>query len=161
MWSALRPRRALLAALIAAPLLGACENITGLDDRDRAQSRLDRNWDRFLDFAPVSYSYVMRRQCECPRDVTRPVQVWVDRGVIEYLIYDDTQSNVPLSYASAFFSAEDMFDIIQDAIDRDADVIDVDYDPSFGYPTSVYIDYDTRVADEEFIVDAWGLERWD
>lgn len=156
-----RSRRILLAALVAAPLLGGCDNITGVDNRDRAQARLDRAWDRFFDVAPESYSYVMRRECECPFDVRRPVQVWVDRGFVEYLIYDDTGTAVPLSYSSAFFSAEDLFDIIQDAIYEDADIIDVEYDATYGYPTSIYIDYDRRIVDEEFVVQAWGLRSWD
>lgn len=143
------------------PGLAACDNITGVDDLSREQDRLDRNWDRFERSAPLSYSYTVRVSCECPRDVTRPVVVWVDRGSIEYLLYEDDGTPVPYSYASSFPSAEQLFDAIQDAIDQRADRIEVDYDFTFGYPTDVYIDYDRRIADEELAMTTWGLRRWD
>ena len=157
----LRSARALLGAILILSPLAACDSVTGTDDLSRAQSALDRNWDRFQRSAPLSYSYTVRVDCECPTDVTRPVTVWVDRGSIEYLLYEDTGRPVPLSYASSFPSVEQLFDAIQDGIDRQADFLDIQYDPTYGYPTSVYIDYDRRVADEELSLTTWGLARWE
>ena len=142
-------------------MLAACDNITGVDDLDRAQRELDGNWDRFERSAPQSYSYIVRITCECPAEVTRPVVVWVDRGSVEFLFYEDDGRPVPLSIADSFPSVEQLFDAIQDAIDRNADSVDVEYDFTYGYPTSVYIDYDRRVADEELSVTTRGLERWE
>ena len=160
MTSLLRSTRALIGSVLLLPALAACDSITGTDDLSREQSRLDRNWDRFQSVAPLSYSYVVRVNCECPTDVTRPVTVWVDRGSIEYLFYEDDGRPVPLSYASSFPSAEQLFDTIQDGIDRRADQIEVDYDPTYGYPTNVYIDYDRNRADEELSLTTMGLEPW-
>ncbi len=42
-----------------------------------------------------------------------------------------------------------LFDLIQDAIDRDAASIIVEYQTSLGYPFDISIDYDAAVADEE------------
>jgi hypothetical protein len=153
-------RSVLATALLLSPL-AACDNVTGVDDLSRAQSELDRNWDRFERNAPLSYSYTVRVDCDCPSDITRPVVVWVDRGSVEYLFYADDGRPVPFSYANSFPSAEQLFDVIQDGIDRRADYIDVDYDFTYGYPTNVYIDYDRRVSDEELSLTTWGLRRWD
>lgn len=158
---ATRSSRSLFALAGLVPALAACVNVTGVDDLDREQDRLDRAWDRFESVAPLSYSYVVRVSCECPRDVTRPVVVWVDRGEIEYLLYEDDGQPVPFSYANSFPSAEQLFDAIQDAIDRRADYIDVEYDLTYGYPTDVYIDYNRSYADEELSIVTWGLRRWD
>jgi len=155
-----QPRAALAVALFLSPL-AACDSITGVDDLSRAQSELDRNWDRFQASAPLSYSYTVRVTCDCTSDVTRPVTVWVDRGSIEFLLYEDTGRPVPLSYASSFPSVEQLFDAIQNGIDQRADVVDVDYDPTYGYPTSVYIDYDRRTSGEELILATRSLTRWD
>ena len=152
-------RVALGAALLLSPL-AACDSITGVDDLSRAQSELDRNWDRFEATAPVSYSYTVRVTCDCTSDVTRPVTVYVDRGSIEYLLYEDTGRPVPLSVANSFPSAEQLFDAIQNGIDRRADYIDVTYDPTYGYPTDVYIDYDRRVSSDELVLRTWGLQTW-
>ena len=157
----LRSTRSLLAAALFVSPVAACDSVTGTDDLGRAQSALDRNWDRFERNAPLSYSYTVRVDCECPTDVTRPVDVWVDRGTIEYLLYADDGRPVPFTYANSFPSVEQLFDAIQDGIDRRADYIDVEYDPTYGYPTSVYIDYDRRYTDEELSLTTWGLTRWD
>jgi hypothetical protein len=160
MTSLLRSTRALIGGALLLPTLVACDSITGTDDLSREQSRLDRNWDRFQSAAPLSYSYVVRVNCECPTGITRPVTVWVDRGSIEYLLYEDDGSPVPLSYASSFPSAEQLFDAIQDGIDRRADLIEVDYDATYGYPTNVYIDYDRNRTDEELSLTTRGLQPW-
>ena len=157
----LRSARALVGVALLVSPLAACDSVTGVDDLSRAQSELDRNWDRFQSTAPLSYSYTVRVACDCTSDVTRPVTVWVDRGSIEYLLYADDNRPVPLSISNSFPSAEQLFDAIQDAIDRQADFIDVEYDFTYGYPTSVYIDYDRRTADEELSLTTWGLQRWD
>jgi hypothetical protein len=161
MTSLLRSTRAILGGALLVPALAACDNVTGTDDLDRAQRALDRNWDRFESSAPLSYSYTVRVSCECPSDVTRPVVVWVDRGSVEYLFYEDDGRAVPLSISDSFPSVEQLFDAIQDGIDRQADYIDVEYDPTYGYPTRVYIDYDRRVSDEELSITTRDLERWD
>src|SRR3982751_3544804 len=144
MTSLLRSSRALLGVLLL-PAIAACDSITGTDDLSRAQSELDRNWNLFQSTAPLSYSYTVRVNCDCPSEITRPVVVWVDRGSIEYQYYEDDGRPVPLSISNSFPSVEQLFDAIQSGIDQRADNIDVQYDFTYGYPTSVYIDYDRRV----------------
>ena len=97
MTSLLRSSRALVGALVLLPALAACDSVTGTDDLSRAQSELDRNWNRFERSAPLSYSYTVRVSCDCPSEITRPVVVWVDRGSIEFQYYEDTGRPVPLS----------------------------------------------------------------
>jgi hypothetical protein len=152
-------RTVLAAALLVSPLV-ACDSITGTDNLARAQDELDRNWDRFQSTAPLSYSYTVHVTCDCPTDVTRPVNVYVDRGSVEYLYYQDDGRAVPYSISNSFPSVEQLFDAIQDGIDRRADRIDVDYDPTYGYPTNVFIDYDRNIADEELLLNTWGLKSW-
>jgi hypothetical protein len=161
MSSLLRSTRAVIGTAFLLSPLAACDGITGVDDLSRAQSELDRNWGRFQSVAPLSYSYTVRVTCDCPSDVTRPVTVYVDRGSIEYLLYEDNGRPVPLSYANSFPSAEQLFDAIQDGIDRRADYIDIRYDPTYGYPTDVYIDYDRRVSSDELVLTTWGVTSWD
>lgn len=47
---------------------------------------------------------------------------------------------------------EDLFDRLQREIDRNAHMMDVSYDPEWGYPVAAYVDPDARIADEE-----WGF----
>ncbi|HEU0021543.1 MAG TPA: DUF6174 domain-containing protein [Dehalococcoidia bacterium] len=47
---------------------------------------------------------------------------------------------------------------LQDAIDRDAASIRVNYDSRLGYPVSIAIDYNTMMADEELGFSVSGLD---
>ena len=44
---------------------------------------------------------------------------------------------------------EDFFTLIEEAIKQPAGNMQVDYDPTLGYPTKIYIDYMLEVADDE------------
>lgn len=46
-------------------------------------------------------------------------------------------------------TVEDAFALIQDAIDREADRIDVTYNATYGFPTVMNLDYSIMMADEE------------
>jgi len=48
-------------------------------------------------------------------------------------------------------SLQDLQTTIQEALDQDAFLVQVEYDPQFGNPIDIFIDYDPFVADEEFL----------
>ena len=52
-------------------------------------------------------------------------------------------------YARNLRTVAGLFDLIQEAIDQGAYSISVVYHPDLGYPASLGIDYDRRIADEE------------
>lgn len=96
------------------------------------------------------YSYQLRRSCYCTPEAREPVilEVVKDQGVVQARF---ARNNQPLSAELAFRkqTIDDLFDLIDKAIDRNAYRIKVDYHPEHGYPTSIFIDYDQRMADEE------------
>jgi hypothetical protein len=49
-----------------------------------------------------------------------------------------------------YLSVERLFGVIDEAIREDAARIRVVYDARLGFPADVYIDWDERLADEEF-----------
>lgn len=52
-------------------------------------------------------------------------------------------------FAESFPSVEVLFRVVEAAVGRHAARVEARYDPVRGYPTSLYIAYDTNVADEE------------
>ena len=48
-----------------------------------------------------------------------------------------------------FGTVDDLFAMLQDAIDGGAVSITVEYERQLGYPTTAFIDYDALIADEE------------
>jgi hypothetical protein len=54
-------------------------------------------------------------------------------------------------------TVEGLFAAIDDALDRDADQVTVQYDPQLGYPLEIAIDFSQQVADEEIYYSASEL----
>ena len=101
-----------------------------------------------------AYAMTLRRVCFCPTpDYTGPFEVEVRGGELasvrlEGAAVDDERG----------MTVEALFDLVQDAYDRDAYRITVEYDERLGYPVSVDIDYDAQMADEEIGYAVSGLE---
>ena len=51
----------------------------------------------------------------------------------------------------------DLFDLIEDALDRKASYFSAAYDPSYGYPVRIEIDYSSSTADDEVAISARDL----
>ena len=48
-----------------------------------------------------------------------------------------------------FRTVDGLFDLVQDAYNRNAHEVQVEFDPSRGYPTRIWIDYVLMITDEE------------
>ena len=67
------------------------------------------------------------------------------------------RSAVPSDRWSSWRPVEGLFDLVQDAIDRNAARLEATFDPATGFPGSFAADYDLAVADEELAFTAGGL----
>ena len=72
-------------------------------------------------------------------------------------VFADTGRAVPEGYDQANASIDSLFAVIQNAIDSQADKITVEYDPTTGHPTSILIDHEQMIADEELSLDISNL----
>jgi hypothetical protein len=114
---------------------------------------------RWSSDASDDYQFVLQRVCECLPADTRPVLVVVRDGVIVSLTDLETGSALPAHRARFYYTVEGLFGLIDEAIDQGAAEIRVDYDPIFGYPLQIVIDYDAQTADDEIVYLASNLER--
>lgn len=139
-----RWRPACAAALLWA--LAGCSNPAGPSG---AQGQLDESRRKWDERGLTDYQYQYQNICFCAPAFTNPVVVSVSRGAIVAAV--DVQSGRPVdaSDLGRYRSVPQVFDVIQDAIDRKAARIEASYDPTFGHPTDVSIDYDRMIADEE------------
>lgn len=110
---------------------------------------LQRNRLRWAAQAPSSYTYAIERLCFCGGEARGPVRVAVTDGVVAERVYVESGDPVSPSFADLFPAVEGLFDVIADAIARDAFRIDVMYDADTGVPLDISIDYEQHVADEE------------
>ena len=121
----------------------SCSNPLGPE-----QSQLDRARNRWEAHGSGFYGFHFQRGCFCPQEIVRPVRIEVWDGVVVSAVDPDT--NEPLDPPPDGFSTiDDLFDEIQDAIDRGAHSVDATYDESFGYPIHVFIDWILNAVDDE------------
>ena len=102
---------------------------------------------------PVSYDYVLTRNCFCPQQFIGPYDGSVRNGEIVLVTYqgDDTAKVKGLEdtpYAEVAPDVRAMFEIVREAI-KQADEVTVTYHPDLGYPTKVSIDWIRDAVDDE------------
>lgn len=140
-------RRASFVVLLLSTLGAATCDISGPGVSELHE--LSRNQTRWSRVGPDAYSYVIRRLCFCIGPATVPGRVTVlEDGTVER-VYVESGEDVPEDLRDLFPTVEGLFDVLQDAFERDAHRIDVTYDPSSGVPLDIFIDYQENVADEE------------
>jgi hypothetical protein len=138
-------RRAFLILTTAAGL-GGCDPF-GLSRG--GEGELEANRKRWASLALTSYEYVLARSCFCPPAFLGPVLVRVEDSVVTERSFVEVIEPDPGAPGESFPSVAGLFDIIADAYERDAHVVEVTYDPETGVPLDIYVDYEQNVADEE------------
>ena len=83
--------------------------------------------------------------------------VSVSNGSVVYAEYVDSRSAVEQALLTYVLTVPDLFDLIQDALDRKAAYLGVSYDPIYGYPTRIEVDYSANVVDDEVVMSARDL----
>jgi len=96
-----------------------------------------------------NYKYSYKETCYCRPDYTRTRQVTVIDGKISEVVFgDDPTKLAPKDVAESTRTIEELFDYLASGAGT-WDSLNVDFDYYMGYPSSVKIDQDERVADEE------------
>ncbi|MFQ6007672.1 MAG: DUF6174 domain-containing protein [Candidatus Zixiibacteriota bacterium] len=99
--------------------------------------------------SPVqNYIIDQRRACFCP-----PPWGFVRLTVINNKIVAgvDLENDTPLTEEELqrYRTIDELFKLVEKAKRRPAAVLKVDYDPTFGYPCYIYVDWNRDVIDEE------------
>ncbi len=131
--------------LLLVSLVGGCQLFTGPDEPDRLEEAREL-WARV---GPSDYSYDFTPQCFCPLGGQR-IRVTVDDGVVSAARLASNDSPLTPSELSSVLTIPELFDLIEDAIDRKADRIEASYDGTYGYPVHVGIDYVRTAIDDEY-----------
>jgi len=105
---------------------------------------------RWSEAGMIDYEYVYRQSCECQPSSMEPARVEVRSGSVASVIYPG--SGEAAASKDHYPTIDGLFDLIEDAIDREAAGLIVSYDGFLGYPTEINIDYDLEVADDEITI---------
>jgi hypothetical protein len=131
--------RKLAVALLLAVAAAGCDNPFDSDQFQREElARARALWGR--EGGP-SYAFTMELQCYCaPGTSLAPVVVTVKNGQPVSRIYKTS----PATTASAevfgpYDTVDELFEVIEDAIDRDANVLQVGYNDAKGFPEVINV----------------------
>jgi hypothetical protein len=137
--------RNLLGGIVVAGITGC--GILSPDGGVR--SELEENRERWEGARPTSYSVTVERLCFCGPDWRGPVRIRVEGATAVERVYVDSGLPVGADAAPFFPTVDGLFQVILDALDRDAHEIRVSYDPGTGIPFDIWIDYEENTVDEE------------
>lgn len=98
------------------------------------------------------YEYSYQRVCECHPDIPADTIITVRDGTVVAVRYarEDYVADVELAADRVrwFRTIEDLFELVESAESQDA-LLRVAYDPRYGFPTAIYVDYLADVVGDE------------
>ncbi|MBN3908128.1 MAG: hypothetical protein HWQ35_16740 [Nostoc sp. NMS1] len=96
-----------------------------------------------------NYRYTFSNGCFCIAEARGPVIIEVRNGKTTITSVATGQPVENPEFFEKYNTIPKLFNVIQDAINRQAYSLNIDYSPRFGYPTQINIDYNSQIADEE------------
>jgi len=112
-------------------------------------------WARWKAAGIGSYEYGYNKYCDCHRDTPPETVVTVIDGAVTRVhhLHADSAREVPARDGSLalYWTIDDLFALIVSATERDA-TVRARYDEALGYPTAIFIDYDTELIGDELDV---------
>jgi len=98
---------------------------------------------------PAGYEYVVERLCYCLEGAIGKVRVHVEGDSVTSRMYADGRGEVASELAALFPDVDGLFGVLEDALDRGADGVDVTWDNEIGVPVAILLDYDKFTVDDE------------
>jgi uncharacterized protein DUF6174 len=147
-----------LAVLLAALAAGGCASPTDGSGVPRSErERFEQNRALWRAQGVASYRFEYRHICFCVPSVTDPVAIVVRSGDVASITYLTTGAPVPPERFDQFLTVEELFELAGQALEEAASVT-IEYDPTFGYPTRLDIDWRREIADDEGYHQAANLQ---
>jgi len=139
-------------------VLGSCEIFGLAIGGSGRRAELGRQRAKWARQQITSYNLVYRRDCFCGIEFVTPTYIEVRAGGISTARYSESDAPLPLWVQDRLPTVEALFDIVDNALDREVDLLEVVYDPALGYPRRIAIDYRFSTADDEVTHVVSGLE---
>lgn len=117
-----------------------------LAEADRQLKAAEAKWKKKR---PEHYSYTLQRSCFCAPDYRKPIEIRVFRGKVQQASLLPEGTPLPAERKAEALPVEGLFRMIREAIVNKSASVTVKYNATYGYPTSISIDRDRMMADEE------------
>jgi uncharacterized protein DUF6174 len=143
--------------LLLGPWLAGCPQVVPDGGALRAQIASHRG--QWAAAAIRDYEFRFQQICFCGMEVTREVVVRVSNGSVASARHVDDGTSVSAERLADLPTIDGLFDLLDDALDRNAASIEVEFDAALGFPTRINIDFQMQVIDEERSYNAADLTR--
>ena len=144
--------------LVAILLLTSCDILGLTIGGSGRRAELERQRAKWARQHITSYRLVYRRDCFCGAEFTAATEIEVRAGQIATASYTESGDPIPGYVHDGLPTVDGLFAIIAEAIDQEADLLEVTYDPTRGYPQKVAIDYRFNAQDDEVTHSVVSLE---
>ncbi|MBD1911715.1 MULTISPECIES: DUF6174 domain-containing protein [unclassified Leptolyngbya] len=104
------------------------------------------------------YRYVLEVSCFCAEEVRQPVVIEVRDGIPTSYTYESTGQPANPTYFENYSTVPKLFNLVRAALYRNPNSLNVQFNPEFGYPTQITIDYSAMMADEEIYLTIRDLQ---
>lgn len=138
----------IITLLASFSLTGCIEGFYFNDHREQELERAERKWNRAY---IVDYDYDAYH--DDPYGLVGFYKVVVRNGRVVDAYNIDTGRDVPSHQLHKVPTVQDLFDEIYRAIDRHFDVLEVDYDHEFGFPSYLFLDVNRRSRNDEYKIE--------
>jgi hypothetical protein len=131
--------------------LAACD-ATGPDVHAQLRAQLRTHEALWSEHGASSYAVQIERRCLCDDPYEVELEV-VDGEIVSGVHVFSRDALTPAELAEQL-ALGDLFDVVEDALDRRVAGVSVSYDPQIGYVRQLYVDYDgsTTSDDVEYLV---------
>jgi hypothetical protein len=138
--------------------LAVLEQETRVTPENTSTAQLQRNKQLWAKQNISNYRFTVRQTCFCSMESMQPVTIEVRNGKVTSIV----PAIDAVSFNQEDFTNHDsiakLFDVIEDAIAKQAEDLLVTYHPTLGYPTKISINYDAWTADEELSITVENLQ---
>jgi hypothetical protein len=144
-------KRLLIATILSIVVSTGCSVL--------ANSELSRARSRWQAAKINHYTYRLMVGCFCPFQDKMPLKIEVQDGQVVSMTYPDGSpvSGQDLATFAPYQTIDSLFDFTSVAVGK-ADEIKTEYDPKYGYPTRVQIDYIKQAMDDELALSVSDFE---
>lgn len=145
-------KRILLITVLAALLLSACSVFGGM--------QLSNARNRWQSSSLTHYRYDLHVGCFCAFVEKMPLTIEVQDGRVVSMQYQDgtAVSAEDRQIFERYETIDKLFDFTAES-QKKADEIKISYDPAYGFPDNVYIDFIRQAADDELSLQVTKFEK--
>ena len=127
---------------------------------DTTRAGLEQRRTQWYEADVAAYRFRFVRACECLPETSGPFEVVVREGEVASVAFLGTGDRAEAEQRGRL-TVEALFDVVEDAFEREAAAVEVAYEPALGFPARVFVDYHRGMADDEFILTLTAFERLD